>query len=295
MRNGTLVLAWGLCIACNACGDDASSGPASPYQNPDGSALDSDTGGPKDAGGDVKDAGGDAKDGAGGQDAAGDSTAAEAGPDPCAPIPGVSYSTGSVKPETFQPDTHGDINLLLRKWQAVGEVKGLIDVGGPTDDKAPKLYTLFTDDRMPVFAEVYQVQSWDWGCNCAGAWVTDPPVTLAGFAMDPGEIVQLPRDGYDIGGGYQALVLYVADNTITLKYTRDDNVVGGYTIHLANLCVEPSLRALYDQSHANGRKELPQLKGDEPLGRARTSQLLVTIRDTGSWMDPRVKKDWYQP
>jgi predicted small lipoprotein YifL len=220
---------------------------------------------------------------------------ADSGPDPCAPIGGASYSATSVKPETSNPAKHGDINLLLRTWQPCGAKKGLVDVGGPTDSRAPKLYTLFADDRMPVFSAVFQVQSWDWGCACPGAFMTDPEVTMAGFAMAPGEVVQLPRSGYDIGGGYQALVLYAADDTITLKYTRDDNVVSGYTIHFARLCVEPSLRKLYDQCHAQGRTQLPQLRGDEPLGRARTSELLVTIRDTGSWMDPRVKKDWYQP
>ena len=216
-------------------------------------------------------------------------------PDPCAPIPGAKYETTSVTPETKSPATHGDINLLLRKWRvATGQTAALVDINGPTDNLAPRLYTLFTDDRDPVLSGVYQLQGWDWGCNCASPYMTDPPVTMAGFAMKPSEVVQLPRSGYDIGSGLRALVLYATTETITLKYTRNDDVVNGYTVHLANVCVEPSLKALYDQSAAAGRTSLPALRDDQPLGRVRGSELLVTIRDTGSWMDARSRKDWYQ-
>jgi hypothetical protein len=216
-------------------------------------------------------------------------------PDPCAPIPNAKYVTTSVTPETTSPSTHGDINLLLRKWRpASGQVAALVDINGPTDTLAPRLYTLFTDDRDPVFSGVYQLQGWDWGCNCASAYMTDPAVTMAGFAMQPAEVVELPMDGYDIGGGMQAMVLYATTETITLKYTHEDDVVKGYTIHMANICVEPALLALYEQSNAAGRTSLPALKGNQPIGRVRGSELLVTIRDTGSWMDPRSRKDWYQ-
>lgn len=219
----------------------------------------------------------------------------DSGPDPCAPIAGAKYSATSVTPETKSPAAHGDINLLLRKWHAAaGQPAALVDINGPTDSLAPRLYTLFTDDRTPSFTGVYELEAWDWGCNCAGAYMTDPPVTMAGFATTQGEIVELPASGYDIGGGFGALVLYATTQTITLKYTRDDDVVHGYTIHLANVCVEPALRALYEQSDQAGRTALPALRGDQPLGRARGAELLVTIRDTGSWMDPRSRKDWYQ-
>ena len=57
--------------------------------------------------------------------------------------------------------------------------------------------------------------------------------------------------------------------------------------------MEPTLRALYDANHAAGRAELPALDGDQPFGRARTSEVLVAIRDTGAFMDPRSQKDWY--
>jgi len=169
----------------------------------------------------------------------------------------------------------------------------LIEVSGPTDDRAPHLNTLFADDRLPGFTANYRVHDWDWGCNCRGAPITDWDVTLAGFGTSAGEVLELPDSGYDIGGGNDALVLFVDDTSITLKYTREDNVVIGYTIHVDGVCVEPSLRALYEESHAAGRVDLPALRGDQPFGRARGSEVRVAIRDSGSFMDPRVRKDWW--
>jgi len=217
------------------------------------------------------------------------------GPAVCQAIPGVSYGKlGVTQPCGCNPAQHGDMNLLLRKWRSVAATKGLVSVTGPTDDKAPQLYTLFVDERVPGFPEVYQVEQWDWGCNCPSGYITSPQVTLAGMATAPGEVIRTPASGYDIGGGNTAVVLHAAQGTITLKYTTEDNVVYGYTIHLSGICVEPKLQALYDQCHAAGRKQLPALKGRQPLGRATGAQIQAAIRDTGSWMDPRVKKDWWQ-
>lgn len=69
-------------------------------------------------------------------------------------------------------------------------------------------------------------------------------------------------------------------------------MVRGYTIHIAGICVEPSLRAAYDAANAAGRGELPSLYGRQPLGRARGTEILVASRDTGSWGDPRTRDEW---
>lgn len=215
---------------------------------------------------------------------------------PCQAIPGVSYGKLAVsQPYAGDVSQHGDVNLLLRKWNAVSATKGLVDVSGPTDTKPPpQLYTLFADDRVPVFPAVYQVEAWDWGCNCPSGFITSPEVTLAGMTTQLNEEIHTPHSGYDVGGGHTAVVLYAAKNTITLKYTAEDNVVKGYTVHLAGICVEPALQALYDQCNAAGRTELPALKSRQPLGRAIGGEIQAAIRDTGSWMDPRVRKDWWQ-
>jgi len=215
----------------------------------------------------------------------------------CAPIAGAKYSTlSTVDPSKKPAKVHGDVNLLLRSVRLAGAAKnGLVQINGPTDHAPPpQLFSLFKDDRVPTFVAGYQVGSWDWGCDCQKGYIGSPEVTLSGVQTAPGEQIRTPHSGYDIGGGHTALVLYAAKDTITLKYTREDNVVKGYTIHLSGICVEPSLQALYEQSVKGGRVVLPALSSRQALGRAAGNELRVSIRDTGSWMDPRSKKDWWQ-
>ncbi len=215
----------------------------------------------------------------------------------CAPIPGVQYGTLDVNgPPTDRPaEQHADLNLALRGYRVTNAYLGLVDYGGNDDPKAPQLYTLFADQRVPAFTTVYQVYDWNWGCNCRGDPVTNPEVTLAGMGVAPGEVLHLPDSGYNIGNGYEALVLYATEERITLKYTREDNVVLGYTIHVENVCVEPSLLALYRAWNDAGRGELPALRGGQPFGRARGDEIGVVTRDAGTFMDPRSRRDWWQP
>jgi hypothetical protein len=214
----------------------------------------------------------------------------------CVPIPGAQYDTLNVKwPPTDRPaEVHADLNLAMRSYELTDAHQGLVTYGGTPDPGAPQLYTLFADQRVPTFPNVYQVYDWDWGCNCRGAPLTTWPVTLAGIGVTPGEVLHLPDSGYYIGNEYEALVLYATEERITLKYTREDNVVRGYTVHVENVCVEPSLLALYRSSNDAGRGELPALQGGQPFGRARGAEIGVAIRDVGSFMDPRSRRDWWQ-
>lgn len=153
---------------------------------------------------------------------------------------------------------------------------------------------------------------WNWACNCRGNPITNPPVTLAGFAVAPGEVIRVPSSGYTIGTellappggvsieenalgeGYEVLVLYASTERVTLKYTREDNVVIGYTLHIENICVEPNLLSLYQYWNNRGRGNLPALRAGQGVGRARSAEIQVAIRDCGSFMDPRSRKDWWQ-
>jgi len=215
--------------------------------------------------------------------------------DPCAPIPGESYGVLEVPtlPTDRPAEVHADLNLRLRGYELTSAYKGLVDYSGGTDPNAPQLPGLFADDRTPTFSNVYQVHHWDWPTNSQGPVITDPSVTLAGFAVAPGETIHVPSSGYDIGG-YEVLVLYASAERITLKYTLNDNVVLGYTLHVENVCVEPSLLALYQAWNEQGRGSLPALRAGQPFGRARGSEIGVAIRDTGAFMDPRSRKDWWQ-
>ena len=213
----------------------------------------------------------------------------------CAPIPGVQYGTLDVDgPPTDRPaHLHGDINLALRGYEVTSAYLGLIDIGGGDDPKAPQLDTLFSDQRVPAFTTAYRVYDWNWACNCRGDLLDTWAVTLAGMGTAPAEVIRTPNSGYDIGSGYDVLVLYATEERITLKYTREDNVVSGYTIHIENICVEPTLLALYQDMNNAGRSRLPALRPGQPLGRARGSEIGVAIRDCGTFMDPRSLKDWW--
>ena len=212
----------------------------------------------------------------------------------CAPT-GQSYGTlEPFDPADGDVSQHPDVNLAIRGYVRTTASLNLVDYAGSIDPAAPQLYTLFDNQRTPIFNAAYQVYRWDWTCNCRGGPITKWAVTLLGMRTTPGEIIHLPVAGYDVGGGYGAMVLYAEPTRLTLKYTREDNVVAGYTLHLENICVDANLLALYRQLNAAGRSELPALWPGQPLGRAPSSEIDAAIRDSGSFLDPRSRKDWWQ-
>jgi uncharacterized protein YraI len=221
--------------------------------------------------------------------------AADQALDVCAPIPYESYGTLLITSAPTDPaaELHADLNLDVRGYAPTDADSALIELTGGTDPTAPQLRWLFGDRREPAISGTYQVYGWDWGINARGPLIGDPEVTLLGLVTTPGETIALPNGGVDLGEGYHALVLYASPDRITLKYTRDDNVVSGYTLHIENVCVEPTLLALYQQMNDAGRGALPALRPGQPLGRATGSEIGIAVRDNGSFLDPRSSKDWW--
>jgi hypothetical protein len=212
----------------------------------------------------------------------------------CAPT-GETYGTlAPIDPAAGDVSQHPDVNLAIRGYVRTTAYLGLVDYAGNIDPNAPQLYTLFGDQRTPIFNAAYQVYRWDWTCDCRGGPILKWDVTLLGMQTTPGEIIQLPVSGYGIGAGYGALVLYAEPTRLTLKYTREDNVIAGHTFHLENICVDPNLLALYQQLNAAGRIQLPALFPGQPLGRALGTEIDAATRDSGSFLDPRSRKDWWQ-
>jgi len=143
-------------------------------------------------------------------------------------------------------------------------------------------------NKTPTFTNLYKIGRAPW----------DPPtlpyeVHLVGLAANVNDPVMVP----DVNGGFscaEVLVLYADQNNITLKYTPDDTVVGGYTVHISGICVDPALLNKY-QSNSVIRTQLPALNGKDILGTARGNEVKVSIRDgNGTFMDPRSYKDWWQ-
>jgi hypothetical protein len=217
----------------------------------------------------------------------------------CAAIPGAGYDSLPLfgSPSDRPAEQHADLNLALRGYTPATGYLGLVSYDGASDPAAPQLPGLFADRRSATFQAVFRMYDWNWSCNCRASPIAWPEVTLARLATSPGEIISVPDSGYQIGGldsGFSVLVLYAGETRLTLKYTRDDNVIQGYTLHLDGLCVEPRLLALYRTLDAAGRGSLPALRSGQALGRAQATAIGVAIRDNGTFLDPRSRKDWWQ-
>ncbi|MHB1294367.1 MAG: hypothetical protein ACYC4R_05135 [Anaerolineae bacterium] len=216
------------------------------------------------------------------------------------PLPGASYGTLAVTawtaPNTRDDDAHADWNLALRGYVSTSAPKTLVQYGDHVDDPngPPQLAGLFSPARAPAFTNVYRVYNWDWETSTRAGLITTWPVTLAGLASTPGETLHVPYSGYDIGSGYEVLVLYAAEERITLKYTGEGDVISGYTVHVEGVWVDPPLLALYRACDAAGRGSLPALRAGQAFGRALGGEVGVAIRDTGAFMDPRSRLDWWQ-
>jgi hypothetical protein len=57
--------------------------------------------------------------------------------------------------------------------------------------------------------------------------------------------------------------------------------------------VHPALLDLYRAHDAQGRASLPALPAGQLVGLTEASRLGVAIRDNGTFMDPRSRKDWW--
>ena len=215
---------------------------------------------------------------------------------PGTPPPAIDedYATIPIEgsPETRPAGEHPDLNLAIRGYVAVDALRGLVDYGGATDPHAPQLVGLL--GRAPDVRGTFQVYDWDWGRIVRGAPIASPPVTLITLAAGRNAIVRVPDSGRTIGDGYQVLVLYGDTERITLKYTREDNVVEGYTLHLEGVRAAPELLDLYRRADDAGRGRLPALRAGQALGWASGEAVGVAIRDQGSFLDPRSRKDWWR-
>jgi hypothetical protein len=213
----------------------------------------------------------------------------------CEPIAGESYGTLSIAgPPTDRPaELHADLNLALRGYELTSAPLILVAYGLTDDPKAPQLRDLFWSRRLPLFSRAYRVYEWNWSTNSRGSLIDDWAATLVDMPAVSGETLHVPGSGYDLGGGYEVMVLFAAEDRITLKYTREDSVVVGYALHLERICVEPNLLALYHSMDAAGRAKLPALRARQAFGRAAGTEVGVAIRDSGAFMDPRSRNDWW--
>lgn len=225
-----------------------------------------------------------------------------AGPTPTPTVPARVYGQVTVKGGSFggPAQSSPDANLGVRGYTATVAYLGLVNYDGDTDAQAPQIAGMFTPPRLPGFAAAYQVYDWNWACNppagCLGQPITEYPVTLLAMTTTVGEALAIPSRGPTIAAGtdYRAMVVYAEPTRISFVYTDRDTPTIGYLFHLEGLAVTPELVALYQQLDAAGRKQLPALRNGEVLGFAAGETVKIATRDTGSFLDPRACKDWWQ-
>jgi hypothetical protein len=195
-------------------------------------------------------------------------------------------------------EVNPDINLSLRGYISTPALPVLVDYDGDTDSDAPQLPYLFQPTRLGLFSSAHQVYDWDWSCGtsgCRSGPITSFEVTLLGLQATAGEAIYPPgRKAAIYSGGFVALVLYAEPTRVTLAYTREDSPAVGYIVHLEEICIDPNLLALYRLQNEAGRTHLPALHNGEALGTAQAGPVYIAVRDTGSFMDPRARKDWWQ-
>ncbi len=120
---------------------------------------------------------------------------------------------------------HADKNLALRGYAPntdAGLRRDLVNYG--TDDPVmpPQLATLFLPARVPPLNGFYRVHDWNWSPSPApgtpGARLTTWPATALGLRVTPGEALHVPSSAYDIGEGYEVIVLYADERRVALRY-----------------------------------------------------------------------------
>lgn len=231
-------------------------------------------------------------------------------PVPCAPPLGESYGTvprqGAPYKDNRISDANPDFRLSVLGYQPNDAVLNTVAYGGASDLAAPRFRAVFNPPRLPTFASAAQRFNWEW--NEAGpppygqrtTLAADFPLAVLGLASTPGEALRIGGRGTVINGsGEIAMVLFASENELTVVYGRADTVASGYVLHMLDLCVEPALVALYRaQLDGSGRRataRLPGVKNGQAVARAGDKPVLIAIRDSARFMDPRSLNDWWQP
>ncbi len=212
---------------------------------------------------------------------------------------------------------HPDKNLAVRGYALdTSDSLGISSVGTGIqayDPTAPQLNYLLAPPFLPTTAaHVYQVHDWVWGpaptYGHAGGLLSG--VTLIGLQTAQGTQIHLPTRmpagtgavAVYNGTTYYGMVVYADPVRITVVYISFDNIVvppgqpsagNGYAVHIENFCVDPNLLNLYNTLNAAGRGSLPGLTYNQAMGVASSSEVEVAIVDSGTFMDPRIKAEWW--
>lgn len=231
----------------------------------------------------------------------------------CLQTSGNSYGEiASIRPYPAgdpPPENHPDFNLSIRGYILSNKEKYPIDLSaGQIGVKTPQLWKII--DPKPQIINVYNVFDWDWATNRRGQIqpiASNPAasvqqVQMIGLQTTQGQPVKVPPVyGNPISPQYNAMIIAATENSITMKYALQDDIGidingsgGGYAVQVEGVCIDPNLLQKYNQLHSAGRSSLPALANEQVFGTANSTEIRVVIRDTGEFLDPRSKLNWWQ-
>ena len=213
-------------------------------------------------------------------------------------------------------DNHADKNVELRNYSlnTDGDLqRELVAFVSDEPIQPPQIATLFDPYRVPPLSSFYRVHIWYWASSpdpgTQGPPMHSPDVSALGLQTTPGESLRAPVSGYDIGGGMEVVVIFADEDTVALRYTREDSSgSAGYTLHVDNICTDPNLLTLYNSLDDPGGPryvyvppgnrpytyDLPTLAAGQMFGTASDTEVVVAIVDSGAFIDTRSCTDWWQ-
>jgi hypothetical protein len=126
--------------------------------------------------------------------------------------------------------------------------------------------------------------------------------------------IKVPSTSYDIGGGYEAMVVFAAEDRVTIHIGRHEYFVGtpsgkncnggecsgGYWIYVKDICVDKRILNAYNsvknaQEAAGADKspiQLPMVKPGQTLGKATGASVIVGVRDNGPFISTSKPVYW---
>jgi hypothetical protein len=200
-------------------------------------------------------------------------------------------------------DENADLRLSVLGFVETNAPLGFVTYDGPFDPSdALRFDGIFEPNRIPAFTKAFKRRDWNWNesgpppYGTPGGANNDWPVSTLNFGATRGEGVFPAERAREIGGGFNAMVLYAGPEEITLAYYRQDGVSDGFVVYLSGFCVDPNLIALYRAQTAGGRRStglLPGVRNNQRLGTVKNDFVTIAIRDRGTFLDPRSQRDWW--
>jgi hypothetical protein len=230
-------------------------------------------------------------------------------PETCPNVSINSYTLVTVQGGYYKgnrlSDENADFRLSVLGYEPVTEPLVRVDYNGAADPNAPNFYNIFKPQRDIAFSATYRRRDWNWNENAPPPYGTpgginnDWPVSVLDLTATQGESVFIPRRDVPIttAGPYIAMVLFADEDELTVHYGDRDVVDSGYVVYLTNFCVDPSLVSLYRAQLSAGKRatgQLPMLRADQLVGTAKQNFVTIAVRDSGPFLDPRSRKDWWQ-